>query len=193
MEREIEIKLRLRGTPEETRRLLLELGAVPQGARFFEDNVVYDDEALTLTRAGRLLRLRRTDGPGRNAVLTWKEPVGDEEGRYKVRGETECRVDEPDSLDTILRRLGLGGIFRYQKYRSVFRFHQTEGELEVLLDETPIGDFLELEGPPGAIDACARRLGYGPDNYITLSYRGLQEALFEGTGREPGDMVFESE
>ena len=45
--------------------------------------------------------------------------------------------------------------------------------LKAELDETPIGDFLELEGERRAIDRSARLLGYGPADYIARSYGAL--------------------
>ena len=43
------------------------------------------------------------------------------------------------------------------------------------LDETPIGVFVELEGPPDWIDRTARRLGFSPADYIKASYARLYQ------------------
>ena len=189
--REIEVKLPLGVDLTETCRRLERGGAVLERPRVFEDNLLYDDGALSLTRTGRILRLRRTSPlpshPCEEAVLTYKEPVPGAEGRYKVRGEIEVKLEDPEALDTILRRLGFSVVYRYQKYRRTFR----AGRTEVCLDETPIGNFLELEGDREAIDALALLLGYSSEQYINVSYRHLHEKACEGTGREPGDMLFE--
>jgi adenylate cyclase class 2 len=213
MKHETEVKLVISCLPAEARRRIEEAGGRIEHGRVFEDNCLYDDPVLTLTRAGQVLRLRRAAPAGietpaaaasasrprlplpgaasssTGAWLTFKEPAGRDEGRYKVRGEAETAVEDADNLDTMLQRLGYRIIYRYQKYRTTFR----AGSLEICLDETPIGDFLELEGEPDAIDAFAATLGYAPPDYIALSYRGLQEQRLAGTGREPGDMVFVSE
>jgi len=87
-------------------------------------------------------------------------------------------------MDLVLRALGYEPTYRYQKYRQPYHL----AAVEVLLDETPIGNFLELEGPPEAIDAAARALGFSPADYDARTYRELHQAR---TGREePGDMVF---
>ena len=65
--------------------------------------------------------------------------------------------------------MGLSPCFRYEKYRSTYRLPGLPGLL-VELDETPIGDFLELEGDSASIDRAAALLGFGPGDYITKSY-----------------------
>ena len=196
MKQEIEIKLRLAAGASETRRLIESCGGRCVAERVFEENVLYDGGSMRLAREGRLLRLRRTlpaDGGQPAARLTLKEPPLRDGGRYKVRGEVETVVADPDAIDLILKRLALEPVWRYQKYRTVFAAETPEGHAEVVLDETPIGNFIEIEGPPEAIDAFAHRLGFSPADYITLSYRGLQEQAYAGSGREPGDLVFEAE
>src|SRR5438093_40901 len=127
--REIEVKLPLGVDLTETCRRLERGGAVLERPRVFEDNLLYDDGALSLTRTGRILRLRRTSPlpsrPTGEAVLTYKEPVPGAEGRYKVRGEIEVKLEDPEALDTILRRLGFAVVYRYQKYRRTFRAGRT--------------------------------------------------------------------
>jgi adenylate cyclase class 2 len=56
----------------------------------------------------------------------------------------------------------------------------------VVLDETPVGTYLEIEGPLETIHRAARALGRGPEDYLTDSYA----ALFFAAGGA-GDMVFE--
>jgi hypothetical protein len=57
--------------------------------------------------------------------------------------------------------------------------------VEVVVDETPIGAFLEIEGEVEAIHAAAAALGFGPADYIRDSYA----ALFAASGGT-GDMLF---
>jgi len=129
-----------------------------------------------------LLRLRRY---GRRLVLTYKGPP--QAARHKVREELEVLVSDLDAAALILSRLGLVASFRYEKYRTEFR---GPGGGAVLLDETPIGDFLELEGAPSWIDRTAARLGFGEADYITSSYGTLYVESCRGRGIVPGDMVF---
>jgi adenylate cyclase class 2 len=60
-----------------------------------------------------------------------------------------------------------------------------------MLDQTPIGDFLELEGAAQWIDRTARTLGFSPADYITVSYGRLYLEYCEAKGVDPRNMVFE--
>jgi adenylate cyclase class 2 len=173
---ESEIKLPV-ARPEEARAVLLRLGAERVRPRHFEDNVLFDDAASSLARRGQTLRLRRTDAGG---LLTHKGRRTDGDG-VKHRTERETPVADPDALQAILEALGWRPGFRYQKYREVYRWD----DVEIVVDETPIGTFLEVEGPQAAIHKAAAALGYAPSDYILDSYAGL---FFAGGGR--GDMVF---
>jgi adenylate cyclase class 2 len=173
---EREVKLAV-GRAEEARAALARLGAECVRARHFEDNVLFDDAESSLVRGGRTLRLRRTEA---GALLTHKGPRRDQDG-VKARPEQETAVHDPDALQAILEALGLRPVFRYQKYREVYRW----GGVEIVLDETPIGTFLEIEGPAADIHQAAAALGYAAADYIRDSYAGL---FFAGGGQ--GDMTF---
>jgi len=183
MAEEIEVKLRIRDG-DEARRRLGGAGAVALSPRVFERNRVYDDARGMLRKSGRLLRLR-TAGNVHLLTLKAKPPAGEDSG-YKVRIEHESHVEDADAVHQVLLGLGYKVTYRYEKYRQPYRL----GEVEVLLDETPIGAFLELEGRPRAIDDAARALGYSREDYVLKTYRQLhQEAA--GTD-DPGDLVFDA-
>ncbi len=98
-------------------------------------------------------------------------------------------------LRQILESLGLREVFRYEKYRTIFRRRgkRAKGHASVLVyDETPIGDYAELEGPERWIDEVARQLGFLRDEYITASYGALYRRKCLEQGRELGNMVFKS-
>lgn len=173
---ESEIKLRVNG-PEEARAALRGIGAARVRERELEDNVLFDGPDAALLAAGKLLRLRRTGG---TAVLTYKGPRRLEQG-IRSRPEVETSVGDADAARTILEALGLRPVFRYQKYRETYAWK----DVEIVVDETPIGTFLEIEGPLEGIHAAAAALGYGRDDYVTDSYAGL---FFASGGT--GDMVF---
>ena len=173
---ETEIKLRAAG-PAEARVAVQRLGARPVRARHFEDNVLLDDAAGRLRAAGTILRLRRTPEGGR---LTYKGPRL-EGSAVKARQEIEVAVPEPDTLQSLLAALGMKPVFRYQKYRETYAWQ----DVEIVVDETPVGTFLEIEGPEATIHAAAAALGYRPADYITDSYVGL---FFASGGK--GDMLF---
>ena len=184
MAEEIEVKLGIRDG-DEARRRLGSAGAVALSPRVFERNRVYDDARRTLRKSGRLLRLR-TSGNVHLLTLKAKPHAGEDTG-YKVRIEHESHVEDADAVHEVLLGLGYEVTYRYEKYRQPYRL----GEVEVLLDETPIGTFLELEGEPRAIDAAARALGYGRDDYVLKTYRQLHQE-FAGT-KSPGDLVFDAD
>jgi len=173
---ESEIKLRM-PSPEAAREALARLGARLARARHFEDNVLWDDPQASLGAAGKVVRLRRAEG---TAVLTYKGPRRIVEG-IKSREERETTLSDPEALERVLSSLGLQPRFRYQKYRETYAWD----EVEIVVDETPVGTFLEIEGDLAAIHKAAQALGRTPADYLTDSY----PALFFAAGGT-GDMVF---
>jgi adenylate cyclase class 2 len=173
---EQEVKLRTAG-PDAARAAVARLGAALLRARHLEDNLLFDDPASSLASGGKLLRLRRTPA---GAVLTYKGSRRVVEGVRRLV-EVETAVADGDALEAILTGLGFRRVFRYQKQREVYRWQ----EVEIVVDETPIGTYLEIEGPLPAIHRAAAALGYGPADYVVDSYARLFRAA-GGTG----DMVF---
>lgn len=184
--KEIEIKLKISDVVQ-VRRQLLEAGFEPEGERVFEDNWLYDFPAQTLRRSSSLLRLRKS---GDRFIVTFKDPP-DRASRYKMRDEIQTEVAEAEAMRSIFRKLGLNETFRYQKYRTAFRA-RGESRGHVLLDETPIGPFLELEGAPDWIDQVAARLGYSTHDYILKSYVTLFWESSPKQALEASAMLFDS-
>ncbi len=182
--REIEVKLGF-DSVDQARAALAALAPRLVADRAFEDNVIYDRPVEPLRESGRLLRLRRVSG---RAFVTYKEPVPGEH-RHKVRGEAEVEVDDPEATERILTGLGFAPAYRYQKYRTHYRWD----DLDLLLDETPVGCFVELEGPPEAIDRAAAALGRRPADYIVETYAEIHERIASEQGRARGDLVFAPE
>jgi adenylate cyclase class 2 len=179
---EVEIKFRVDDPRSLARRLL--------GARFrritprtHEMNTLYDLHGQPLRRRGELLRLRRY---GKEWLLTHKAKGA--AGRHKAREETETKVSDGKKMDAILRALGFEPSFRYEKFRAEW----DEGKGHVVVDETPIGNFGEIEGPPRWIDATARRLGIRRSDYITQNYAGLFQQWKQQTGSPAKEMTFKA-
>ena len=181
---ETEVKIRL---PDRTAILnrVQRSGFTVSVPRQFESNTLYETRDHSLGKQGMLLRLRQIGDKG---LITWKGP-GDP-GRYKSRPELETSVGSVETLGQILRRLSFEPCFRYEKYRTEF-VSKNEGGV-VTLDETPIGDFMELEGPGEWIDNTANQLGFSQQDYVLDSYARLYVADCERRGVEPSDMVFAS-
>ncbi len=173
---ETEIKLRMEGA-EEAREALSGMGASLVRPRHFEDNQLFDSSPSLLAASGQVLRLRRTDA---GAVLAFKGPKRTVDG-VKSRPEIETGVSDPEGTLAILEALGFRPTFRYQKYRETYEWR----DAELVVDETPIGVFVEIEGPIETIHAAASALGKARSDYIQESY----VALFFASGGE-GNMVF---
>lgn len=152
-------------------------------ARRFERNEVYDTPGLELRAERKLLRLREY---GEERTLTYKGPP--EAGPHKVREEIETRVADAGAMRAVLERLGYEVVFRYEKYRAEY---EIEGGVAVV-DETPVGNYIELEGGAEWIDRWAAAMGYVAADYITLSYGSLYLEWCARQGVEPGHMEFSS-
>jgi adenylate cyclase, class 2 len=214
MAQEIEIKLRI--SDEKALRLALErLGAClsgPWSGRVHEWNVLFDTPEGALGKNGQLLRIRTEtpplkpteshSAPGQRILLTFKRPPAgasantepaQQPNRHKVREEFELEVTDAPVLAKIFEGLGMSGWFRYEKYRTTFCLPASVPWAKGLLieiDETPIGTFVELEGPPEAIDRAARELGFSPRDYILQNYLSLYMEDCRRRGQNPGDMVY---
>lgn len=203
--REVEIKLRVDDLAGVLGRLR-ELGATCEGS-VHEENTLYDTSARDFQRMQAILRIRRERAarlPGKTrrrgkrakgtgGLITYKEMVSGKRGagggKYKVREEIEYRVKNAGRIERLFARLGLRRGFRYEKYRTRYGL-QSFPELDLDLDETPIGTFLELEGSRPAINGAARALGYSEKDYIAVSYLELYLAECVRLGKKPGNMVF---
>ena len=165
------VRVRLRGA-----------GAILRRDATFEDNWVLDDHRRSIAAGGCLLRVRRW---GEASHLTYKGPARFAAG-VKTREELETSVGDPDVVLQVLAALGFTPFRRYQKWRELWLL----GGLAVTLDRTPLGDFVELEGPPEAIPGVAATLGLDPAAAVPGSYLALWEAYRASHPDAPADMVF---
>ena len=180
--RETEIKLAV-PDGKAARKLLRAAGFRVFRRRIFESNVIFDTSELALRRHGLLLRVREAGG---SAILTYKGPPV--VAKHKSREELEVEIAGAAIVSVILERLGFRPAFRYEKYRTEYQQPGRRGV--AMLDETPIGVFLELEGSPSWIDRTARTLGFRETGYITGSYGRLYLEWCRERGIEPAAMVF---
>ena len=164
---ETEIKFRIADVANLTQRLQA-AGFRLQTPRAFESNVLYDTPDRQMRARTEILRIRSYAG---RWMLTHKRlpDIGPGEDTHKHRIETETEVADGAALEEIFLSLGLVPAFRYEKWRAEW----TDGEGHCVVDETPIGNYAELEGSAEWIDRAAARLGIDRAQYITLSYGRL--------------------
>jgi adenylate cyclase class 2 len=190
---EIELKFPVSSLDDLERRLV-ELGFHLDTPRTFESNTLYDTPDRSLRARGELLRVREY---GQRHIITHKRHPDKEEteSRYKVRIETESEVDDGPALAEIFTRLGFEPAFRYEKYRREYSHPGSAQNIavsrgHVVIDETPIGIYAELEGPPGWIDQTLVALGVDPSTCLTDSYGRLFSAWKLRTGSPAQNLSF---
>jgi adenylate cyclase class 2 len=160
-------------------------------------------QAKKSTKAAKAKKAPRPAAPTRQ-ILTFKRPTAQQlaapaadrypsAGSHKIREEIEAEVSDSANLIKIFEGLGMRGWFRYEKYRTTYQLPADKSWAKGLLiemDETPIGTFVELEGPPAAIDRAATELGYTKSNYILTNYLALYVEDCRRKGVQPEDMLF---
>lgn len=141
MANEIEKKYRLSdGQKASVLEALGEIGAEYQGADF-EENILFSNSDLIEKKS--VLRLRRI---GEKTILTFKRRIQNE---FAVKHNTEYETEVADfgEIAEILENLGFRRSLVYEKRRRTWNFRQ----VEIVVDELPFGDFMEIEGSVTAI------------------------------------------
>lgn len=152
--------------------------------RVFERNIRLDTPDRKLQNEGRLLRLRKDD----NAVITYKANAR-MEGGIVSRTEIELNVDNFEVAQKLFEALGYRKTVMYEKYRRVYKL----GDVLVMLDELPFGDFVEIEAPNNIlIDGMAQMLGLNVEYGIRTNYLGLFEMLKLKQTLKFEDLTFEN-
>lgn len=166
---------------------LRQAGFREQTPRTFESNVLFDTPDRKMRARTEILRIRNYGG---RWVVTHKRlpDVGPGEDAHKHRIETETEVGDGSVLAEVFQSIGLVAAFRYEKWRSEW----SDGEGHCVIDETPIGNFAELEGAPAWIDRTAARLGVDRAEYLTLSYGRLFEQWCAEHNCSASDLTFEA-
>lgn len=183
MAQEIEVKFALKDRRGLVAKLR-EIGAQQLYAETFEDNIVLDRRGELRTK-GALLRVRKF---GRYALATFKGPMAFE-GGVKMREEVQTGVESFELAIQLFDSLGYKPVFRYQKFREVWRIR----DVEVVLDRTPIGDYFEIEGPIDTIRTIAEQLGMNMDHGLRQSYADLYRQHRRTRADLPEHMVFPPE
>lgn len=183
---ETEIKFRVVDVASLAERLR-EAGFREQTPRTFESNVLYDTPDRRMRARTEILRIRNYGGKW---TVTHKRlpDVGPGQDAHKHRIETETEVSDGNALAEVFRSIGLAPAFHYEKWRSEW----SDDEGHCVVDETPIGNFAELEGSPEWIDRTAEHLGVARSQYLTLSYGRLFEQWCAERKSNACDLTFEA-
>lgn len=145
--------------------LLLELGAVLIQPRVHESNIRFDLPDGSLRAGSRVLRLRRAD----DVRLTYKGQ-GKSINGVLARDEIEFTAGDFETARQFLEALGYVQIAVYEKFRATYQLDETQ----VMLDELPFGDFVEIEGPGvDSIRLTATCLGLDFDAAVDAGYLTL--------------------
>jgi len=149
-----------------------------------EINLRFDTPDRSLTSAGKVLRLRQDT----RARVTYKG-LGTLEGGAHLRQELEFTVSDFDTAKALFEALGYQVYTIYEKYRTTYQL----GNVEVVVDELPTGDFLEIEGPDSdSIHHAAQQLGLNWEAGIMDSYTALFERLKVRLGLSFRDLSFDN-
>jgi adenylate cyclase, class 2 len=187
MSKEIEIKFRVADLRALTRKLR-GAGFRLTTKRTHEMNTLYDLPGEKLRKGNQLLRVRKY---GSEWTLTFKK--GTKRGRHSSRTELETKVADGRKMDAILHALGYSPSFRYEKFRAEWVDKKRQDQKgQVVVDETPIGNFCEIEGPPRWIDTTAQKLGIAHQEYITKNYATLFSEWKQKTKSNAKEMTFEA-
>jgi adenylate cyclase class 2 len=157
-------------------------GGVLVQPRTHEYNLLFDTLGGRLHQNRQILRLRQDI----DCYLTFKGPGFSKEGVY-ARKEVEISVSDFDLAKAFLEALDYEVTMIYEKYRTKYDFD----EVQVTIDEMPIGDFIEVEGPDGdKIRTVSKQLGLSWGKRILDSYDTLFLAVCDSLGMGIADMTF---
>jgi adenylate cyclase class 2 len=172
---EIEKKYRLTG---EQKQFVLEALAdvsAEYAGEDAEENTIYGGGILN--ENGAVLRVRKTQD---KTILTFKKSVQNEFSiKQKIEHETE--IADAGEIVKIIENLGFTPRLVYEKRRKTWHFRA----VEIVLDELPFGEFMEIEGSVIAIAEAEMFLGiedYATEHatypYLTMTH-----------GKRNGDLI----
>lgn len=180
---EREIKFFIEDLKKIAERLRL-CGAELTRPRTLERNLRLDTEDQELAQSGRLLRIRTDD----KVSVTYKADAR-VEGGVIARTEIEFEADDARLVQKLFEALGYKKAVTYEKYRSRYQL----GDVVVVLDEMPFGDFMEIEAPNNTlIEGVSMMLGLDFSKGMAINYLGLFEILKSNMGIDFTDLTFEN-
>lgn len=176
MPTETEIKIKIDNIAA-IKQKLLELKADLYKKRALEVDEYFDKKGM-LKKTDQVLRLRD------NTLFTYKGPQ-EKKQKLKIREEIEVMVDNGEYLKKILEKLGYTNLKRKEKYREAYVL----GTTKIVIDETPMGNYIEIEGTKESVQQAAQKLGFTEKQFNKKSYTALWEE-YAAKNNIKGDMVF---
>jgi len=187
---EIELKFPV-PDPQALQAQLPHLGFHLDTPRTFEHNTLFDTPNRDLRAKTQILRLREYGGIH---ILTHKriDDRNADTSRYKIRIETETAVSDPHAIAEVFAQLGYTPAFIYEKYRTEWSIFDpaTNTTPHLVIDETPIGNYAELEGPTDWIDRTLADLHIDHAACLTDSYGKLFLDWKQRTGSPAEHLTF---
>lgn len=180
---EREIKLYIQNLDALAERLRLSGGELIQ-PRVMEKNYRLDTANQDLQKSGKLLRLREDY----HVRVTFKENAQNENGIIS-RTEIEFTADNIEAVQKLFESLGYTVVVGYEKYRRTFQL----GDVKVMLDELPFGNFIEIEASNNIlIEGMAQMLGLNMSKAVSTNYLGLWVKVRKNRGLDVRDLTFEN-
>jgi adenylate cyclase class 2 len=188
---EIELKFPV-VDPQALQARLPHLGFHLTTPRTYEHNTLYDTPNRDLRLKRQILRLREYGGIHTLTHKRIDDSASSDTSRYKIRIETETTVSDPNALAEIFAQLGYRPVFLYEKYRTEFSIFDssTHSTPHLVIDDTPIGTYAELEGPTDWIDRTLADLNVDPATSLTDSYGKLFLDWKQRTGSPAEHLTF---
>lgn len=174
--KEIEVKVVVKDF-KVIKKKLKELGAKKKCPKTFEKNVLFGHKKLRF-KQDWILRLRKF---GKKNLLTLKTNAKGKKG-FKVREEINILIEDFEKMKKIFTKLGFFEVFYYEKYREDYIYNG----LNISLDKTPIGNYVELEGDYKNILDFLKKINVKIEETISISY--LQ--LFRIFNKKSNKMAF---
>jgi predicted adenylyl cyclase CyaB len=139
----------------------------------------YDVESRELTERDEVLRARRYEALGSSKTyLEWKGPT-ETQDVYKIREEISTLVEDFDSLEQILTRLGF--VVTMEINREVAQYEL--GGATIRFETYPRMDVLvEVEGEPESIEQAIESLGMARGRFSSDRLTRFVERFEQRTG-----------
>jgi len=152
--------------------------------RVYEINYRYDLPDGSLRAGGLVLRLRYDT----NAYLTFKGPSTLVDGIFSRR-ELEFTVSDFGTARNFLEALGYVQILIYEKYRAIYEL----SDCLVMLDELPIGDFVEIEGSDSSgIHKLTEKISLDFESAVGAGYAKIFDSYNSRKGLPSSDLTFDA-